>query len=118
MVIEFLCVPLPWRFAVGVCVCVCARPLACWGLCSGSQEPPSTVPNGTMSKDFRAARKHPANLTWLTLHHLSPISPLRMNPCMVVFHGDLMMLGGLCASGRPLDDVWRSKDALTWTNVH
>eukprot|EP00906_Rhabdomonas_costata_P012648 RCo018213 len=59
-----------------------------------------------------------ANLTWLTLDDSSPISPLRMNPCMVVFGGEVLALGGLAASGRPLSDVWRSKDALTWTNVH
>eukprot|EP00906_Rhabdomonas_costata_P038774 RCo054875 len=61
----------------------------------------------------------PVGYSWLSLRPTSPFSPARMSTCMVVFHGELMVLGGLSSwAFTSLNDVWRSPDALTWTEVH
>eukprot|EP00906_Rhabdomonas_costata_P038776 RCo054877 len=67
----------------------------------------------------RAPQYPPAGYAWRTLRPTSPFSPARMSTCMVVFHGELMVLGGLSSFQYiSLNDVWRSRDALTWTDAH
>eukprot|EP00906_Rhabdomonas_costata_P038773 RCo054869 len=61
----------------------------------------------------------PVGYAWRTLRPTPPFLPARMSTCMVVFHGKLMVLGGLSSSWSiSLNDVWLSPDALTWTEVH